>query len=830
MRTKSEHHEDRRISYIWGGILAGLILFSGIYVYLVMEKQAKLNLSKSLQAQLENKAYLFSNAITQGQGINSFDAIELRHPLFEAMELSNHSEATEVAYSVRSLQKIAQAYIQKNFRAISIYNAKDKKLVSAGQFSAKPQLRVALDKNSSSFLLWEGQFVLYSSNRIYSHNQYLGKVITEKVMPLLTRAFNDVEAIGKTGEFAICKSLPQPNDMQCFLNGFNGKKFFTHQKRIIKGKSLPMDYALKGKQGLIFARDYRKEDVVAAYAPVGIPGMGMVIKIDQNELYHPITNNLKYIISMLAATVFIGILLMRLLVTPLVRNLVKSEKDAKAANIDLEESRQRYRLVLDNSPYCIHEIDADGCLNSMNPTGLKMLGYDSENKIRGQRYLDSVSKADRPRIAQLLEEALQGKASHFEFKGANGRIYQSSFIPISDKESGSLRLMGWTQDITESRNNEEKLRLSQKMDALGKLTGGIAHDYNNLLAIILGFSELLKDQLADKPELSEYIEQIFNAADRGSRLTSKLLSFSRHKPADTEIININNLLLEDKNMLEKTLTVRINLVFDLTEDLWAIKVDSASLEDAILNLSINAMHAMEQGGELVFKTENKTLSAEAAAEQGVVEGDYVMLCLTDTGTGMDRETLERIFEPFYSTKGEKGTGLGLSQVYGFVKSHQGFINVTSEPGKGTCVCLNFPRNYEIERSVVVTSENGEVEFTGSETILVVDDEPSLLTMSANILGLQGYRVLTAGYGEEALAILEKEHVDLLLSDIIMPGMDGYELTARVSELYPTIKILLMSGYSDLKRKVNQQLHDNIIRKPFSVDSLLKQIRLLLDAA
>ncbi|GMR15714.1 MAG: hypothetical protein BMS9Abin31_0001 [Gammaproteobacteria bacterium] len=825
MQNKSEHHEERRISYIWGFILAALILLAGIAVYTLMEGQAKTNLSKSLEALLQNKVHLFENNINQGQGIDSTDGISHRYPLIEALEKYNKLSPSK---SNQVLQKIAESFINKKFLAVSIYNAKGEELAMAGQFSEKPELRVALAEKKSSFLLWDEQFILNSSNDVYSYDQYLGKVVTEKRMPQLTLAFTDVASIGKTGEFAICKSLADKNDMQCFLNGFAGKKFFLHQKRVIKGKSLPMNYALNGKEGLIFAKDYRKENVVAAYSPVGSLGLGMVLKIDQDELYHPISDKLNFIIPALIALVISGILLMRWLVTPLVRNLISSEKETKSANIELQRSRKRYRLVLDNSPYCIHEIDQNGRYKSMNPTGLKMLSIQSESDIKNTFYMDGVSDEDKAGVAQLMEKGLQGQQSDFEFKGANGKNYQSSFVPIQDEESGVLRLMGWTQDITERRQNEEKLRLSQKMDALGKLTGGIAHDYNNMLGIVLGFSELLKEHLVNEPELKEYVDQIYRAGERGTKLTKKLLSFSRHQPTDAESININTLLLDHKNMLEKTLTVRIKLIFDLAEDLWSVKLDSASLEDVILNLSINAMHAMEQGGELTFLTHNEHFNATDAAKHGIEAGDYVLLSLTDTGIGMDEGTQNRMFEPFYSTKGDKGTGLGLSQVYGFVQSHDGHINVYSEHAKGTCISLYFPRNNEVETTYISSAENEGNKLSGNEIILIVDDEPALLTMTSAILSSHGYQVLTANDGEQALAVLEKEQVDLLLSDIIMPNMDGNQLAARVIKLYPHIKIQLVSGYSDNDGKVDDTLHERIIRKPFFSRVLLRRIRTLLD--
>ncbi len=828
MPHKSEQHEERRISYIWGLILAVLILLAGIYVFALMEQQAKSFLSKSLEALLQNKVHLFTNSISQGQGLDNKEVITLRQPLIEALE---NKKNVSTAKSQQTLQLLAQSFIDKNFLAVSIFNNKGTKIAQAGQFSTKAALRVPLNSTLSSFLLWDDQFVLYFSNDIYSHNQHIGKIVTEKAMPLLTATFTNVASIGKTGEFAICKASEKDSEnMQCFLNGFAGKKFLTHQARIIKGKSLPMNYALEGKTGLIFAKDYRKEDVVAAYSPISTLGFGAVIKIDQKELYSPISNKLIFIIPTLISLVFFGILLLRWLVTPLVRNLILSEKETQKTNVELQKSKMHLRVVLDNSPYCIHEIDNKGNITSMNPTGLKMLCIESKSEIINMPYLNAVSDEDNPRIAQLMEAGMQGKKSDFEFKGSNGRIYQSSFVPIQDEESGVIRLMGWSQDITERRENEDQLRLVQKMDALGKLTGGIAHDYNNMLGIILGYSELLKDKLGHDKELTGYVDEIFHAGKRGTKLTNKLLSFSSHKASAVESMNINTVLHEQKNMLEKTLTARINIEFDLADNLWPVILDSASFEDVILNLSINAMHAMEQGGKLTFVTRNELINDDDARQYGIETGNYVLLSITDTGIGMDETTRNRMFEPFFTTKGSQGTGLGLSQVYGFVHSSNGHIKVYSEYAHGTRIVIFFPRYTKSETKEQSIPEGELNNLNGNETVLIVDDEPALVTLTSNILTLHGYHILTANDGEQALAVLENESVDLLLSDIIMPNMDGYQLAAQVKQLYPGIKIQLVSGFSDNLHHdlVDESLHQHILKKPFTSQTLLKQIRALLD--
>ncbi|MCF6218349.1 MAG: PAS domain S-box protein [Gammaproteobacteria bacterium] len=397
-------------------------------------------------------------------------------------------------------------------------------------------------------------------------------------------------------------------------------------------------------------------------------------------------------------------------------------------------------------------------------------------------------------------------------------------------ESGDVSaIVGIAQDITARKQLDETIRRTQKMDALGKLTGGVAHDYNNMLGIILGYAELLEEMLDEQPDLAQYVREIHRAGKRGEKLTKKLLAFSRQSASNSKRVDINSLLKEQAHLLQKTLTSRILLTFDLADELWTIKVDESDFEDAILNIAINAMHAMPKGGQLTFKTANKSLAECEARVLELGQGDYVVLDIIDTGRGMDEETKEKIFEPFYSTKGDKGTGLGLSQVYGFVERSDGAISVYSELEKGSCFTLYFPRDSAEGFSGQEASVTEKESLEGRGVILVVDDEPSLLKLESEILGREGYRVITAAGAQQALDVLEREHIDLLLSDVIMPSMDGYQLAEIVRKKYPAIKIQLVSGFSDDRHMQGGDLalYENIISKPMQAKELLERVKRLL---
>jgi CheY-like chemotaxis protein len=342
---------------------------------------------------------------------------------------------------------------------------------------------------------------------------------------------------------------------------------------------------------------------------------------------------------------------------------------------------------------------------------------------------------------------------------------------------------------------------------------------------------MLRIELSDRAVLAGYAQNIFHASERGAGLTKKLLSFSRHKPASSEVVDLNQLLLEALDMLKRTLTSRITINLDLEEELWTLLLDSSDLEDALLNICINAMHAIDGPGELTLRTKNKQLSNGEARKLQLKSGDYVQLTVTDTGVGMDKETKEKIFDPFYSTKGEKGTGLGLSQAYGFVRSNDGAIEVDSELGIGTVFNLYFPKNKGSNEMKTALKDYGAENLEGRESILVVDDEVTLLDVASTILSKWGYDVTCAQNGELALEVLRSKPVDLILSDVVMPKMTGYELANIVREKYPLTKIQLISGYNEVmgSQVEDATLLENQILKPYDAKTLLMKIRTLLDS-
>jgi signal transduction histidine kinase len=397
-----------------------------------------------------------------------------------------------------------------------------------------------------------------------------------------------------------------------------------------------------------------------------------------------------------------------------------------------------------------------------------------------------------------------------------------------------------SEEIQERLNAEEALRQAQKMEAIGQLTGGVAHDFNNLLTVILGGLDSIRRELEkdshelDLARLQRMQGMAFKGAERAATLTSRLLAFARRQPLAPEPVDLNRLVAGLDDLLRRTLGEKISLEVVAAAGLWVAHADPAELESALMNLAINARDAMPDGGKLTIETANILLDDDyvAALVEPVPAGQYVMLAVSDTGQGMDKETVDRVFEPFFTTKAAgKGTGLGLSQVYGFVRQSGGHIRIYSEPGEGTVVKLYLPRELskrpEAEQSSGQSSADG-----GTETILVVEDHEGLREYSAGVLRELGYNVLEAVDGETALALLRKQpQVDLLFTDVVLPGLNGREIADQASRIVPGLKVLFTTGYTRNAIVHDGRLDDGVslLTKPFTYAAVASKVRTVLDS-
>lgn len=523
-----------------------------------------------------------------------------------------------------------------------------------------------------------------------------------------------------------------------------------------------------------------------------------------------------------------------------VKEIRKIYDSLKNYHKDLTENEEYLSLTLNSIGDAVITTDDKYKIVHMNPVAVSLTGWSFDEAKNRNIYtiLEFVDVNTREPIINIFDKVIEhGKVVHMDnntlliSKNNNEYHIADSAAPILDEEGNIRGLVIVFNDITEQKTMDEQLQQSQKMDALGNLTGGIAHDYNNMLGIILGYADLLNTSTNGDVRSNKYVKEIIKAGERSRKLTSKLLAFSRKGSHELVITNINEIIKSEKDMLEKLLTVRINLTLDLEEDLWPVYLDCNQLQDSIINICINAMHAMPNGGRLSIRTHNIHFDSIDTTQFKLKLGDYIQLSITDNGTGMSSETCRKIFEPFFSTKGDKGTGLGLSQVYGYINQSGGAVHVYSELDIGTKISIYIPRYILNDASILEKEPNQSINnLQGFETVLVVDDEPSLLDLTCQILSSYGYKTLQADSAKKALHILKNKQVDLLITDIIMPEMDGYELSILALEKYPDLKIQLTSGFNEEPDNSirNSNLYKQQLSKPYSKYELLSSIRNLLD--
>jgi PAS domain S-box-containing protein len=492
----------------------------------------------------------------------------------------------------------------------------------------------------------------------------------------------------------------------------------------------------------------------------------------------------------------------------------------KAAD-SLRESERHFRLLVNGvTDYALYMLDPTGVVTNWNPGAQRIKGY-LPNEIIGQHFSRFYSNADQTagRPARALRLALE--SGRYEEEGwrvrKDGTFFWASVVidPIRDDENRLIGFAKITRDITERREAQqemEKLQLrlaqSQKLDALGQLTGGVAHDFNNLLMVITGSLNALKKVVGDDPKALRAVQAIDTASQRGAALTSQLLSFARRQSVNPQTIDVRDSIFSVRDVLDTGLGSAIELQIEADNGIWPITVDRAEFETALVNLVINARDAMPQGGNVTVQAKNVFM------DDGVTKGDFVAIKVRDTGTGIPDDVLAKIFDPFFTTKPiGKGTGLGLSQVHGFVHQAGGTIAVDSELGKGTSFTVCLPRS-----TAVLTRRPEQLSHRGTGTVLLVEDNPDVANASTGLLEELGYAVRWASDVDSALGEIAANGIDLVLSDIVMPGkMDGLALARILKQKHPGLLILLATGYSEAAR--NAAAEFPILRKPYQIHEL-----------
>ncbi|MBL4894197.1 MAG: PAS domain S-box protein [Emcibacter sp.] len=493
--------------------------------------------------------------------------------------------------------------------------------------------------------------------------------------------------------------------------------------------------------------------------------------------------------------------------------------------------------AVEQSPASIVITDTDGAIEYVNPKFEENTGYSAKEIIgKNPRFMKS-GHTSKEEYAALWETITSGKKWHGEFhnKRKDGSLFWelTSISPITDKEGTTTHFLAIREDITERKQIEEHLRRSQKMEAVGELAGGIAHDFNNLLGVIIGNLDLMKRKVEGNSKLQKQLEKAQNAALRGSSLTRRLLNFAHQRPEVGSPANINKIIKSLKDLVGKSLTRKIKLEASLADDLWMVELNAGDFEDMLINLSLNARDAMPNGGRLIVETRNKVIDrTNSEYEKKIPPGEYVELTISDTGSGIPKNITAKIFDPFFTTKDkDKGTGLGLAMVYGFIQRTKGHISVYSEEGIGTTFKIYLPRSQSMAERMPPPVITNKILPTGTERILIVDDEEELTYIASSILKKLGYTTICAYNADEALKVLENTTIDLLFSDIVMAGsLNGFDLAQTAINTHPKLKILLTSGFAGKVQDSEEmgKWGKRIIAKPYRNSELANRIRETLD--
>jgi len=529
------------------------------------------------------------------------------------------------------------------------------------------------------------------------------------------------------------------------------------------------------------------------------------------------------------------------------RNLIMEAVRREQAEEDVQQQREFLRLVIDTDPNLIFVKGWDGTFMLANRATAEIYGTTVEDLVgksdadfnKDQEEVEHFRQDDQAVIASRKAKLIV-QESVTDARTGEKRWFQTYKVPLVTSGNSVSNLLGVSTDITsrklaeeELTQTQEQLVQSQKMDAIGRLAGGLAHDFNNILGVILGYGEQALQTLGQEAIERRYVHRMVDAGNRAARLMQQLLAFSRKQVLQPRVINLNDVIKDIEQLLERLTGEDIEIRIKLDPELGAVKADPAQMERVIMNLAVNAREAMPKGGKLTIETANTVLDASYTNRHApVIPGKYAMLAVSDTGIGMDTETQSKIFDPFFTTKGpEKGTGLGLSTVYGVVKQSGGYIWVYSEAGNGAAFKIYLPI-VDAATDVIVEPLVSSQSPSGTETILVVEDDKILREFICEVLAANGYSILSASNGAQALQILEQHDgpIHMLLTDVVMPGMSGRTLTSQSVVAQRGLKVLYMSGYTE-NAVVHHGVLDpgvHLLQKPFSIGALARKVRELFE--
>lgn len=835
--------QDKRITAMAAALLTVFAIAAGLSGFWVLREGFEKNVADNIRNTARNNSYIISDELNQSTLLaKSVAMIPVLPERLRDLDVDPND-----ADSIRAIAEIAQSYLPLGAQGIRFDDRQGKTLATAGRLTAESSVvSVPLSLiHGKGELFWNDGFFLRAENMIVDGVRVVGKVVMERQLHSLTTLIGENQRAGTSTDLLLCGR--DANEAVCFPT-----RFYAAGKRIPLfrtdgGAIQPIVRALRGEIGAATVTDLRGIAVLAGHAPLDPYGLGLVHTIDVDELYEPMRDKLNLLAVLLLLFVTAGTILVRKLLQPLVTGIVAEQ--------------QRMAVILKNSNDAFIAVGQDGRVTDWNEQAAATFGRTAEEAIgsdlatliipHSQRASHNANFNEFVRAGRIESDKVSGKRQalnrRLEMTGLHksGREIPLEVSLAAFHDGRRFVITAFLRDITERKAAErqaaeharsmEEARValiqSQKLEAIGKLTGGVAHDFNNVLQVVMGSLQLLQAEMRGNERATARVEAAIDAVRRGAKLSTELLAFARKQPLQPASTNLARIVRGMHEMLQRALGGTTDIETIAAAGLWNALIDPNQLEHVILNLAINARDAMQGQGKLTIEIGNASLDDDyVRAEPGLVAGQYVMLAMSDTGSGMTADTVERAFEPFFTTKPEgQGTGLGLSMAYGFVKQSGGHIRIYSEVGEGTTIRMYFPRSFEPESVPVVTS-NAPV-AGGSETILVVEDDPAVQTTVVAMLDNLGYRVLKANHGELALEVLKQDgKVDLLFTDVVMPGpLRSPDLARQAKTLFPGIKVLFTSGYTQNAIVHSGRLDPGVhlLSKPYQREQLARKIRELL---
>jgi PAS domain S-box-containing protein len=642
-------------------------------------------------------------------------------------------------------------------------------------------------------------------------------------------------------------------DEAVFLNRLRGIENSSVNFRVRMSRTdVAAVQAVDGKEGNIEALDARGVPLFTAVRRVPDTPWYLVAKMNADEVEAPVRRRSLMLglgaVSLILVAGAIIVLWWRRQKLQFYRERYEAEIERRAieerSSRALQESESRFRAIFEQAAVGMADSSLDARFIRLNQRFCAIMGY-SREELLGLTFREITHPDDMARDQQLVEQLLRGELSSIAvekryLRKDGGVVWANLLLSLHRSASGDpVHFVAVVEDITrqkradeERRNLERQLLQAQKMESVGRLAGGVAHDFNNHLMVINGYCAMLLDEMGPSDPLRESVDEILLAGERAAALTRQLLAFSRKQVADPRVISLNDVVVDARKMLARLIGDDVEIITHLDAGLGWVVADSSQMNQVLMNLAINARDAMPDGGRIVMETSNTDLDEGYAAQHaGVEAGPFVLLSIADTGAGMTQEVVQHIFDPFFTTKEiGAGTGLGLSTVYGIVKQAGGWIWVYSEPGKGSTFRIYLPRAAGAPEPIAAPVLAAET-LRGTETVLVVEDQPEVRKLTLAMLESQGYRLLEAATGSEALSLCERhpEPIHLLITDVVMPGMTGKELATRLVALRPSLKTLYTSGYT-----ANAIAHEGVLDagvaylpKPFSPVQLAAKVREVL---